>query len=457
LKTFVLDTNVILFEAESIFKFDEHEVVIPITVIEEVDHFKKEQDERGRNARRFARFLDELRALGRLTDGVPLSNGGTLRVVLYKTDLRLDGLDMEVADNRILAVACMLQWEGNKVFLVTKDVNLRVKADSLGVVGADYENSKVQLDSLYTGVREVMVPGHLVDRMYAPNGAGVAPEEIQVVDPLPNEQFILLDEANIKHSALGRYSQFHRRIVTLPNELSAWGLAPRNAEQRFALDLLLDDNIKLVTLVGKAGTGKTLLALAAGLAKVADECSYKKLLVSRPVIPMGKDIGYLPGDVNEKMSVWLQPIFDAAEYLLSEYATDKKVTKKKRKKSEVIVEDKDDGKYSTCYKELEEMGLIKIEPLMYIRGRSIPHQFMIVDEAANLSPHEIKTIVTRAGEGTKIVLTGDPAQIDNPYLDSASNGLSVLVEKMKGHPIYGHITLTKGERSDLAELASNIL
>ena len=479
-KTFILDTNVVLYEAESIFKFDEHNVVIPNTVLEEVDKFKKNQDEIGRNARRFTRYLDELRAVGPMTEGVPLNgDGGKLFVKLYTNDMAFNNIDMNKPDNRILAVA--FNHPGVNKELVTKDVNLRVTAGAFGVPASDYEHEKVDIDTLYAGIQTAEVPSSVVDAAYSKSGvqaSSLAGKYLQD-PPYPNEFIILVDECNPSHTAVARY--FHKAgIIRCVNGGSeAWGLTPRNVEQRAALELLLDDSIRVVTLVGKAGTGKTLMAIAVGLTKVAEEYCYRKLLVSRPVIPMGRDIGYLPGDVNEKLSPWMQPIYDNLDFLLDDYNSfeedgGKKSTKKpsrkpthdqrkgkgpgRYKKDDFEEEDsKDAGRMTSGHKELVEMGILQVEPLMYIRGRSIPKQFMIVDEAQGLTPHEVKTILTRAGEGTKIVLTGDPAQVDNPFLDAGSNGLTYVVERFKHSHLAGHITLTKGERSELAELASNTL
>jgi PhoH-like ATPase len=319
------------------------------------------------------------------------------------------------------------------VVFVTKDTNLRIKADAVGLPAEDYESDKVSIDELYSGTAQLMVEKEEVDRFYG-QGYIDSPEEF-----LPNQFVTLVEAANPSHTALCRYQSTLRRLVPLirPPKEGVWGIHSRNREQQFAFDLLLNDDVQLVTLVGKAGTGKTLLAIAAGLLKSADEGSYSRLLVSRPIFPMGRDLGFLPGDVEEKLAPWMQPIFDNVELLLGS------------------VEER--GKRKRGYKELVDMGILEIEPLTYIRGRSIPKQYMIVDEAQNLTPHEIKTIITRAGEGTKIVLTGDPYQIDNPYVDSSSNGLAYVVEKFKGQEISGHITLTKGERSCLAELAANLL
>ncbi len=436
-KTFVLDTNVLLHDPQALFQFEDNDLVIPITVIEEIDRFKKDQSETGRNARHISRILDGLRSKSPLVKGVALERGGSLRVDLYTEEAmkRLPPeLRVDQGDNRILAVAMALKENCDcPVIFVTKDTNLRIKADAIGLDAEDYASDKVSIDELYSGTTQITVDGDAVDAFYSQGE--LALEE----DLYPNEYVTAIDAANPSHTAIGRFHAAKGKMVPLirsPKE-GIWGIHPRSREQQFAFDMLLDEEIQLVTLVGKAGTGKTLLAIAAGLFKSADEGKYSRLLVSRPVFPLGRDLGFLPGDVEEKLSPWMQPIFDNVELLLG------------------AVEER--GKRKRGYRELVDMGLLEIEPLTYIRGRSIPKQFMIVDEAQNLTPHEIKTIITRAGEGTKIVLTGDPYQIDNPYVDSSSNGLTYVVEKFKGEAIAGHITLNKGERSPLAELAANLL
>lgn len=438
-KVFILDTNVLLHDPLAYLKFEDNDVYIPITVIEEIDTFKKDLNEIGRNARQVSRMLDALRSKGSLTEGVSLDNGGTLTVIIYTRDHANNfppALQMNRADNRILAVAVALNESCKcQAIFVTKDTNLRIKANAMGLIAQDYESDKVSIDELYSGMMERTVPVTDVDRFY---GQGYL-EEPENTTLLPNQGVTLIDEGNPSHTALARYNPANGQLQPLAKiaKEGIWGITARNREQQFALNLLLDTSIQLVTLVGKAGTGKTLLAIAAGLQKSADDGSYSRLLVSRPVFPMGRDLGFLPGDVEEKLAPWMQPIFDNVELLLGS------------------VEDR--GKKKRGYRELVDMGILEIEPLTYIRGRSIPNQYMIVDEAQNLTPHEIKTIITRAGEGTKIVLTGDPYQIDNPYVDASSNGLAYIVEKFKGQPIAGHVTLTHGERSGLAELAANLL
>ncbi len=438
MKNYILDTNVLLHDPQAIFKFSDNTVILPLTVIEEIDRFKKDQSETGRNARQISRLIDGFRAQAKLIDGVTLENGGLLKVAIYKQEF-LQKLPPELrndqGDNRILAVAQDLQENlpQGTVFFITKDINLRIKADTIGIHADDYQSDKVPIEDLYTGTGELFLPKEQIDQFYETGSLVIEG------DFFNNQGITLIDDSNPSHSAIGRYDTATKTVVGLikvPKE-GIWGIYPRNREQQFAFDLLLDESIQLVSLVGKAGTGKTLLAIAAGLVKTADESAYNRLLVSRPVYPMGRDLGFLPGDVEDKLAPWMQPIFDNVELLLTSYD--------------------EGGNRKRGYRELLDLGLMEIEPLTYIRGRSIPKQYMIVDEAQNLTPHEIKTIITRAGEGTKIVLTGDPYQIDNPYVDSASNGLSFSVERLKGQDITGHTTLSKGERSLLAELAANLL
>lgn len=429
----VIDTNVILFDSLAILKFGEADIHIPFAVIEEVDKFKRDQGENGRNARQFSRFVDVLRSKGSLATGVQIDNSET--VVYISTDIVFSGLPAEIdqakADNRILSTAMTLQKQHPraKVELITKDINLRIKADVYGIFAKDYEPSSTSQEDMYEGYTEVELTPAQIDTFYKN-------KRIEVDTKLHANQYVIMkDTSNPNHSAIGRYSIAEKAIVPLVNPAtSIWGINARNAEQSFALDALLNDEILFVSLVGKAGTGKTLLAIAAGLFKTLDEGRFQKLLVSRPIFPMGRDIGYLPGDIEQKLNPWMQPIFDNVEFLMG---ADKKATGRAQ--------------------ELINQGMLNIEPLTYIRGRSIPMQYLIVDEAQNLTPHEIKTIVTRAGRGTKIVLTGDVYQIDNPYVDAANSGLTYSVERFKGQPIAAHITLMKGERSELAELAANIL
>jgi len=438
-KTFVLDTNVLLHDPRALFKFQDNDVVVPIYVIEEIDRFKKDLSELGRNARHASRTLDEYRQRGRLSDGVPMPDGGVLKVSFSDGTLPAEFAKEKSADNSILAVALDIQAEspaGQPTVFVSKDVNLRIRADALGLKVEDYENDRVSLDELYAGWCTVTVPADVVNSFYK---EGSCDAEVKGNGHAPNEYVLLADEGSSTHTALGKVDLDFGRIAALipvPAD-GVWGLRPRNREQHFALDALLNDEIKLVTLVGKAGTGKTLLALAGALQKAAEEQVYLKVLVSRPIFPLGRDLGYLPGDIEQKLNPWMQPIFDNLELLMGLTPGDRKQGR---------------GAH-----EFIDQGMLEIEPLTYIRGRSIPNQFLIVDEAQNLTPHEVKTILTRVGDDTKIVFTGDPYQVDNPYVDSASNGLTYMVNKFRGESIAAHVTLTKGERSKLAELAANLL
>lgn len=434
-KKIVIDTNVILFDSQALTKFGEGDIHIPISVIEEIDRFKRDQGENGRNARQFSRFIDVLRAKGSLPQGVPI-DAHPETFVYVNSDLMYSGMSPELdqvkADNRILMTALSLQKQHprHKVELITKDINLRIKADVYGITAKDYEPNQKNADELYEGYEEIELTSEQIDAFY--RDKKIDPGSAKLV---ANQYVIIKNPANPNHSAVGRFSAVENKIVPLltPSD-SIWGIHARNVEQAFALDCLLNDEILFVSLVGKAGTGKTLLAIAAGLHKTLDEGRFQRLLVSRPIFPMGRDIGYLPGDIEQKLNPWMQPIFDNVEFLMG---ADKKAAGRAQ--------------------ELINQGMLNIEPLTYIRGRSIPKQYLIVDEAQNLTPHEIKTIVTRAGRGTKVVLTGDIYQIDNPYVDSANSGLTYATERFKGHNIAAHVTLTKGERSELAELAANIL
>jgi PhoH-like ATPase len=435
-KRYVLDTNVLLHDPYAIFKFEDNDLILPIYVLEEIDQFKRDNTERGRNARTVSRLLDAQREKGgSLSAGVRIGEGGTLRVFVpdHRPELAI-ALNPSSGDHAILQSAIELRDNSleNPTIFVTMDVNLRIRADALGLRTEAYENQAVDMDHLDDGVVELNVTSAELDAFF---DAGSLPREQP--DLYANVCIMLRDDSPRPRTGLARYSSEKRELRALraPRE-GTMGIRPRNKEQSFALDLLLDDSVRLVTMMGKAGTGKTLLALAAGLKRTVEDSAYARLLVSRPVMPMGRDIGFLPGDVGEKLNPWMQPIFDNLEFLL--------VAAGKRKGMR-------------GFDELTESGQLQVEPLTYIRGRSLPQQYVIVDEAQNLTPHEVKTIITRCGEGTKIVLTGDPFQIDNPYVDSATNGLSVAVDRMRGEPITGHMLLSKGERSELANIAANKL
>ncbi|MDQ0339145.1 PhoH-like ATPase [Caldalkalibacillus uzonensis] len=446
-KVYVLDTNVLLQDPRAIYMFEDNEIVIPAVALEELDSKKRNMDEIGRNARYVSRLIDQFRTKGKLHDGVPLENGGVLRVELnHKSFVRLQDIFIEATnDNRILAVALNLQQEEHTkpsprpVILVSKDALMRVKADALGVQAEDFLSDRVvQYSKSYSGCLELKVAKTKIDQYYATGRLSI--DELKQAAALkgksffPHQFLILKDELGSPASAVGKINADVSQLERLKcQDDPIWGVKARNVQQRMALELLMRDDIPLVTLTGKAGTGKTLLTIAAGLCKTEDEQQYQKLLVARPIVPMGKDIGYLPGEKEEKLKPWMQPIYDNLEYLFH--------TKKPGDLDRILA----------------GMGSIEVEALTYIRGRSIPEQFIIIDEAQNLTKHEVKTIVTRVGEGSKIVLMGDPEQIDHPYLDEESNGLTYLVEKFKDQPLSGHIRLEKGERSPLAQLAAQIL
>lgn len=460
-KNFVFDTNVLLHDPEAIHKFKDNHIIIPIYVIEEVDNFKKDMSELGRNAREIGRILDRYRAKGNLGEGITMDNGGTLRVGFESVAFEDNAyLSPDKKDNLILGVALALQRAEPDVpcIMLSKDVNLRIRGDAMGLEASNYEERSVSLGEVYAGSCELNVDASTIANMHnQEGGARVSLDDHDAhteiyeggtlsrrdIEELHVNEYVLLKATDGPQTSFGKVTETEDRgrsaIIrpVAPHRESTWSLKPRNKEQHFALDALLDDSIHFVTLVGKAGTGKTLLATAAGLHKVTDEQKYSKMLVARPVIPMGKDIGYLPGTMEEKLGPWMQPIFDNIEYLMGLTPADKR-----------------SGRGAD---ELVHMGILEIEALTYIRGRSLPGMYIIVDEAQNLTPHEVKTILTRAGEGTKIVLTGDPYQIDNPYVDLKSNGLTYALERFKGESIAATITLTQGERSELAELAANVL
>lgn len=432
-KTFVLDTNVLLHDPESIKKFTHNDVVIPLVVLEELDTMKRQSDELGKNARFVMRFVDSLkRSKGNLIDGVEIENGVRVKIhVELKTpEKRTFPLPIDRITNKILLIAFLLKEQGETVVLVSKDFVTRVKAEAIGLESADYENLKFSYENLYKGYRKIEVPKKEIDLFYKDNAISVDAKDFS-----PNEYCILTCPE--QSSAVCKYNSQTKKLEPLLKiSRDIWGILPLNVEQKCALDLLLRDDIKLVTLIGPAGTGKTLLALAAGLRKVFDDNIYTKILVSRPIIPLGKDIGYLPGTKEEKLYHWMQPIYDNLEFLCQ---------------STTGAAGKDAQQWIIESKKLE------MEAVTYIRGRSLPKMYIIIDEAQNLTPHEVKTIVSRAGKGTKVVLTGDPTQIDNPYLDKDSNALTYLVGKMRDYPGFGQMYLEKTERSELAAIAAEVL
>ncbi len=436
-KTYVIDTSVFLSDANALFRFKNNDIVLPIKVLEEIDKHKKRQDSVGFNARLIIKHLDALRAKGSLSKGLRLGKGmGILRVAKESSDLPKD-LDFNIPDHQILSVAFNenLQNEKRKVIVVSRDVNMRVIADSLGLLAEDYETNSIveNKDKVYEGYAEVLVDDEFIEQFY--EGKEMFLEESAVKEKLyPNQFLLLISSSNPKKSAICRFAEFKSPLkrINVKDYSKSWGVVPRNKEQTFAYDLLFDDDIPLVSLIGRAGSGKTLMAIAAGLEQCLGiaERKYKKIVVSRPVQPMGKDIGFLPGTMEEKMLPWLMPIHDNLELVLGNKAQ---------------------------IKSYFEKGLIEVEALTYIRGRSISNAFIIIDEAQNLTAHEVKTIITRVGENTKIILTGDIEQIDNIYTNETSNGLTYAIEKFKKAELSGHITFRKGERSKIATLASKVL
>jgi PhoH-like ATPase len=434
MKTFVLDTNVILHDPNSIFSFEGSRVVLPLTVIEELDTFKRNNDERGRSARFVSRKLDELRKGGKLSSWVPLEHGGKLKVEIQVSDGLPKAFSAHTKDNEILSCAQFLKKQGENVVFISKDINLRIKAESLGLETQDYEKEKVDVEDLYKGWRELTVAGEAIDRFYKDKRL-----EPPAPDLIPNEFVILKAAEGGSKSALARYDAKSLSVVPLVKaDTAPWGIKPLNTEQRFALELLLNKDIQLVTLVGLAGSGKTMMALAAALQQTLEEKVYRRILIARPVIAVGHDLGFLPGTKEEKLTNWMGAIYDNLSYLLE------------KPKGALETADMD-------IQMLTEEGILEIEAVTYLRGRTLPGLLIIIDDAQNLTPHEIKTIISRAGQGAKIVLTGDPHQVDNYYLDSASNGLTNLVERFKGQGLFGHVTFTKSERSALAALASDLL
>lgn len=429
-KSFVLDTNVLLHDPKSPFHFEENNVLIPIEVIEEIDRFKRDSSELGRNARTLSRLLDDARGRGSLSEGVRLENGGHLRILMGEGAVS----DSKTVDSLILRQALQVKADDPSVpvILVTKDINLRIRADAHGIQAEDYETDQVQLSELYSGMFSKYASPEEMSRFRSEQGIEL--EARHGNDP--GEYCTLINETDPKNTQLAKVSADGKKLVPILDcRDGVWGIRPRNREQRFALDALLDDRVRLVTLMGKAGTGKTLLAMAAGLRRTVIDREFRRIIIARPTISMGKELGFLPGSLEEKLNPWMQPIHDALELL-----SDLNMGQESRRSSDLL-----------------RSGMIVVEALSYIRGRSIANQFMVIDEAQNLTPLEVKTIITRVGNGTKIVLTGDPFQIDNPYVDSSSNGFNYLISRFRDHAIAAHVELEKGERSELAELAANVL
>ena len=435
-KIFVIDTNVLLTDSNSILNFNESDIVIPLKVLDEIDNHKKRQDSVGMHARSTIRKLDELRSDGDLFKGVPVSDG-VLFVKKYDPFVLPDDLEMDSPDNQIIATALTVQKENkdSRVVLVSRDINMRVKCDSLGIECEDYSNDNVvdDIEGLYTGLIEHLVDDQIIDSVYKDELMFLDEDEIKVE---PNQFVMLISNSNEKKTALVRFVNYDVPIKKIDSyKKGIWSIRPKNKEQNFALDLLMNPDIPLVTIIGKAGSGKTLMALAAGLQQcfgaTANDCMYSRVIVTKPVEPVGKDIGFLPGTMEEKMMPWLAPIQDNLKNLM--------------------------GNDKLTLDMYIDEGKIEIEAMTFIRGRSIANAFIIIDEAQNMTKHEIKTVLTRVGEGTKIILTGDIEQIDNVYLDETSNGLTYVIEKFKSTSVAGHVTLVKGERSKIATMASKLL
>jgi PhoH-like ATPase len=428
-KTFVLDTNVLIIDPEAIFRFPDNDVVLPVTVIEELDNMKRLPNETGKNARAAIRQLDGLRLIGEgsLHEAVRIDNGATVRIALdLKSDYKAS-FALSVNDNKIIMAAYLLWEQGHHTVFVSKDLAARIKAEAVGLESEDYLQFKSSYELLYRGVRDVAVSPDELDSFQQS-------EELQLDgDALQPNEYCLMS-SNGDFVGAGKFDPDVGCVKPLVKTDNVWGLTPRNAEQRCAMDLLLRDDIKLGALVGPAGTGKTLLALAAALKQVFDDNQYSKILISRPIMPLGRDIGYLPGTKEEKLYHWMQPIYDNLEFLCSQHGGDARETMR-------WVMDSD---------------RIELEAVTYIRGRSLPNMFFIIDEAQNLTPHEVKTIISRAGKGTKVILAGDPTQIDNPYLDKDSNALTYVINAFKEQRIFGSVFMNKIERSDLAGLAAEL-
>lgn len=434
-KTFVIDTNVLIHDPTAIQKFKDNDVVIPLSVLEELDSLKRYSDETGKSSREVIRYIDSLKAekVGDLHVGVVIPEGPKVRILLNVRPERVEGfpLPLDRSSNRFLLSAFLLKEKGEAVVIVSKDFVTRVKAEAMDLESEDYENLKASYEEIYKGFRRIEVQKRDIDLFYKDGTSPLVEGGFR-----PNEYALLSSPEN--SSAVCKYNEKTKKLEPLlPVNRDIWGIQPLNMEQRCAIDLLLRDDIQLVTLIGPAGTGKTLMALACGMRKVFDENVYSRILISRPIVPLGKDIGYLPGTKEEKLYHWMQPIYDNLEFLCSTTSGE--------------------GNGAASLEFIMESKKIEMEAVTYIRGRSLPKMYMIIDEAQNLTPHEVKTVISRAGKGTKVILTGDATQIDNPYLDKDSNGLTYIVNRFKNHRIYGHMFLEKTERSELASIAAEVL
>ena len=460
-RVFVLDTNVLLHDSRSIFHFKGVVVVIPFVVLEELDAFKKDQGEIGRNARQIIRSIDALREIGCLSDGVEIKNGTKTILKITETPKLEENEELigDLADNLIIKTALLLQKEGLEVTFVTKDINARVKADALGLDAEDYEVESVSTEDFYKGFIRLPILANELRQTSINSIESILKENSLLIQNLVPNQFIILEsENNPENYKLFRFLG-GKNFKEVLNTKIVGHFGAKNIQQLMALDLLRDDTVKVVSLVGGAGTGKTFLTLLMGLNKVINEHLYRKFLITRPVIALGADIGYLPGEMQEKLRYWMQPVYDNLEYIYSQIDIDDEeqyglITKKKDKE---ILKKHKKHVIDSPVEMLQQRGILSLEAITYMRGRSIPYQFVFIDEVQNLNPHEVKTIISRAGEGTKIVIAGDPFQIDSPYLDFSSNGLIVTTSKLKGYSLFGTVFLEKSERSEVANLAAKIL
>ncbi|MFC1894766.1 PhoH family protein [Candidatus Dependentiae bacterium] len=461
-RIFVLDTNVLLHNSKSLFSFKGVVVGIPFVVLEELDTFKKNTGEKGRHSREIIRTLDDLRSKGSLSDGVEIGHNtnSILKILPTPEIASTEKLYGNIIDNLIIKTVQILVKNGDKVTFVTKDINARVKADALGLHAEDYQKETVKYEEFYKGWFDLKIPANELRQITANQITELLRlKKIAIENLSPNEFIILQSENNPENQRLFRFKG-GKNFSEVKNAKIIAHFGARNIHQLMAIDLLRDDNVKIISLVGSAGTGKTFLTLLMGLQKVANEHLYRKFLISRPVIALGADIGFLPGEVSEKLRYWMQPVYDNLEFIfsqISEEEVEHLATKKDRKRKKRHPKDNGHHDEDSVVTHLEEKGILSLEAITYMRGRSIPYQFVFIDEVQNLNPHEVKTIISRAGEGTKIIIAGDPFQIDSPYLDFSSNGLTVTTEKFKGQSIFGTVFLEKSERSELAKLAAKIL
>lgn len=468
-KLYILDTNVLIHDPKALMGFSHADIGIPLTVIEELDHFKTDNSQRGYSAREAIRVLDAARAKGSLREGVALEHGGSIKILTYEESIKCDELfDEDSPDNRILSIAYCAQKKGRDVEFVTKDLNMRIKADAIGLRAVDYLKDVIHKDDFYRGWRELSVPAVQLKQSVPRDLLELAHDE-----SLNMHEYVIVSGNNNPHNnRVFRYAGGKEFVAVTAPHLK-WAIAPRNIQQLMALDMLLNDDIPLVSLLGPAGTGKTLLALVAALYKVLVEEVYTKVLVSRPIIPLGPDLGYLPGELQEKLYNWMQPVYDNMDFIAhlahdsskngpqEEHETPAHYEKHRRgrhgRRHESWKARHRDGSHPLKLEQLIAQEKISLEAITYMRGRSIPYQYIFIDEVQNLTPHEVKTIVSRVGEGSKIVLAGDPYQIDSPYLDFGSNGLMVLTERLKGQPLFGTVFLEHSERSALSKLAGELL